>query len=113
MKKRKYEGMLFTVFETQIEVCRVKPKEKILLNNCVIDYEESYRDSAMTDANKFKFKILVPKGDKSVDKGGKYTTHILGCNSEELRKEWIFCLQIIRSYEGKFSMRSSLNYLNQ
>lgn len=32
-------------------------------------------------------------------------------NSEELRKEWIFVLQLLKYYQGKFSLRSSLLYV--
>jgi len=48
--------------------------------------------------NKFKFRILVPTGPKSIIMGGKFNEHIFGTTSDELRKEWLFALQVIISY---------------
>jgi hypothetical protein len=57
--------------------------------------------------------IKVPCGKKKIEDGGRFQKYVLACNSEQLRKEWIFQLSILRSYEGVFSMRKSLMYLNQ
>ena len=83
--------MLFTIFETNITVNNIKSKEKILLNNCVVDYDNIVTPK-LSDTNRFKFRILVPTTKVSVEKGGKYTEHVFGLNSEELQKEWIFVL---------------------
>lgn len=37
----------------------------------------------------------------------------MGCKSNEERTEWLFILQVIQWYKGKFSLRGSLSYLNQ
>ena len=112
MRKRKYTPMLLTIFESQITVNQVKTKETVLLNDCIIDYDTTITPN-LTETNKFKLKIMVPQTKVPIERGGKYNTHIFGCSSDELRKEWIFVLQIIRSYEGTFCLRSSLNYLDK
>jgi len=58
--------MLFTIFETEVVVNKIKVKEKILLNKCIVDYEETI-NSALNDTNKFKMRILVPTGNKNIN----------------------------------------------
>jgi len=111
IKTKKFKKKLFTIFENELEVHNIKPKDKISLSNCIVDFD-STTNSSFADQNKYKFKILVPTTSKKIAHGGKYTQHVLGCDSDELRKEWIFLLQVIEKYEGKFSMRSSMSYLD-
>jgi hypothetical protein len=74
-----------------LEVFNVKVKEKIDLTHSIVDYD--YTTSAtLADQNKYKFKILVPTTSKKLINGGKYSEHVLGCDSDQLRKEWIFIL---------------------
>lgn len=110
MKKFKYKQMLFTIFESTIEINKVTPKEKILLNESIIDFENTINSSLHSNYG-FKFKILQPTGGKAIHQGGKFSVHIFGVSSEELRKEWIFVLQLLKYYQGKFSLRSSLLYV--
>lgn len=110
MKKFKFKEMLFTIFESTIEINKVTPKEKILLNESIIDFENTINSSLHSNYG-FKFKILQPTGAKAIHQGGKFTVHIFGVSSEELRKEWIFVLQLLKYYQGKFSLRSSLLYV--
>lgn len=57
MKKYKYKEMLFTIFESTIEISKVTPKEKILLNESIIDFENTINSSLHSNYG-FKFKIL-------------------------------------------------------
>lgn len=91
IKTKKFKKKLFTIFENELEVHNIKPKEKISLTNSIIDLD-STTNSTIADQNKYKFKILVPTTSKKIAQGGKYTQHVLGCDSDELRKEWIFFL---------------------
>lgn len=61
LKKRKFKfkPMLFSIFERQIVASKVKAKEKISLNDCIIDYDFS-EDKNAIEENKFRFRILVP-----------------------------------------------------
>jgi len=111
IKTKKFKKKLFTIFENELEVHNIKQKDKIVLTNCIVDLD-STTNSAFADQNKYKFKILVPTTAKRIAQGGKYTQHVLGCDSDELRKEWIFFLQVIEKYEGRFSVRSSMSYLD-
>lgn len=112
MKAKKFAIKLLTIYENDLEVFSVKAKEKIDLANSIVDYDYT-TNSTLTDQNKYKFRILAPTTPKKIINGGKYTEHVLGCDSDQLRKEWIFILQVIQHYEGKFSVRSSLSYLDQ
>jgi hypothetical protein len=91
LKKFKYRMMLFSIFETTISINTVTLKEKILLNNAIVDFDNNV-NSSLKNENKFKLRILVPMTSKSVTKGGKYIEHIFGVESEIIRKEWIFLL---------------------
>ena len=103
---RTYKKMLFSLFEHDLVIFRIKHKATIPLQNAeiVIDHTVS---ASTTDQNKYQFKIRVPQGKKNVQE------HILGCGSEELRREWIFILNVLRDCEGKFNARKSIDYLNQ
>ena len=87
----KFKKKLFTIFENEIEVHNIKIKEKIDLASCIVDFDYT-TNASLVDQNKYKFKILVPSTSKKIVNGGKYSQYVLGCDSDELRKEWIFLL---------------------
>lgn len=65
------------------------------MENAIIEFDNrpaGTLGSNNSENNKFKFKILIPNGTKTIKSGGKYTEYLLGCPTEELRKEWIFNL---------------------
>lgn len=97
LKKFKFKQMLFTIFEQIIEVNKVTPKEMICLNESIIDFENTINSSLHSNYG-FKFKILMPTTAKTIHHGGKFTQHVFGVSSEELRKEWIFVLQLVKYY---------------
>ena len=87
----KFKKKLFTIFENEINIYNIKIKDKIDLQNCIVDFDHT-TTASLVDSNKYKFKILVPSTTKKIINGGKYTQFVFGCDSDELRKEWIFLL---------------------
>ena len=89
MRKKQYKPMLFTLFETDIVIFRVKPKERLDISQCAIQVDNAFNPS-MTDQSKYQFNLKIPSSKKPIAQGGKHHQYILACNSEQLRKEWIF-----------------------
>lgn len=99
MKRYKYRMMLLTIFESNITVNQVTPKDRILLNQCIIDFDNRIQ-SSLNPEQKFKIRILVPLTQKPITKGGKYIEHVFGLKNEILRQEWVFILQVIRQSDS-------------
>jgi len=88
-KRHKYAPLLFTIYESEIIVSKIKAKDRISLSGSIIDVLDK-PSSGFSDHKQFKFRVLVPLGPKSILQGGKYNEHVFGCSSEQLRKEWLF-----------------------
>ena len=84
--------MLFTIFEDDLTIYKVKAKEEINLTDAIIDYDAQQANPLVSDQNKHKFRILTPFGLKPIENGGKYYEHVIGCSNEDLRNEWVLNL---------------------
>ena len=108
--KKPKKKMLLTIFERELLLFRTKAKEIIDIQDAVVDIDiKSSTISATTskietkylNQNKFRFRILVPlmtsKGKviKRIADGGKFCEYHMGCQNEEIRKEWVSILQIL------------------
>ena len=110
VQTKKFEKCLFTLVENQIKISFVLAKEKINLQEAIIAFDDSNTASAAAVANdksKYRFKVVVPKGKKSLQEGGQGVELILGCSTEEQRREWMSILQILQKCQGAFNMRKS------
>ena len=56
MVKRKYTKFLFSLYNFEIVICKIKAKEKFNLNNCIIDFDNS-NYAPRNDEEKFRFQI--------------------------------------------------------
>jgi hypothetical protein len=65
MVKRKYTKFLFSLYNFEIVICKIKAKEKFNLNNCIIDFDNS-NYAPRNDEEKFRFQICVPTSQKSI-----------------------------------------------
>ena len=57
--------MLFTIFESEILVCELKPKEMFNLERASILFDNTPAGTLgmnNSENNKYKFKILIPTG---------------------------------------------------
>lgn len=126
--KKPKKKMLLTIFERELLLFRIKPKEIIDIENAVVDIDIKYSNISATTSkietkylnqNKFRFRILVPlmssKGKviKRIAEGGKYCEYHMGCQNEEIRKEWVSILQILQNMESTFSARKSVMYIEK
>ena len=69
VQTKKFEKCLFTLVENQIKISFVLAKEKINLQEAIIAFDDSNTAGAAALANdksKYRFKVVVPKGTKSL-----------------------------------------------